>query len=80
MSPISKAILERALKTFAQVLVATIGADQFDLFSVSFLNALQLAASATVLSLLTSFVSVRVGQNGPSLATEKVEPTLVAGH
>lgn len=80
MSPVTSAVLERAIKTFLQVLVATVGVDQFDLFSVSIVNALQLAASAAVMSILTSFVSVRMGNHGPSLATEQIIPTTVAGH
>jgi len=79
MSPVIQAIFERALKTFAQTLLATIGVNQLNLLSASFTNALQIAASAAVLSVLTSIVSTQIGQSGPSLATETVAPTAVAG-
>lgn len=45
---------ERALKTFAQSLVAVIGVDAVGLLDVDWLGALSAATLATVISLLTS--------------------------
>jgi hypothetical protein len=72
------AIAERALKTFAQTFVASVGANT--VFAVSGLQALQIAASATVLSVMTSLASARFGDHGPSLAGETVVNDEVAGH
>lgn len=45
---------ERALKTFAQSLVAVIGVDAVGLLDVDWLGALSAATLATVISVLTS--------------------------
>ena len=45
---------ERALKTFAQALVAVIGVGAVELLDVDWLGALSAATLATVISLLTS--------------------------
>jgi len=79
-NPVLNAIAERALKTFAQTLLASLGVSQANLFDVSTINALQLALSAAALSVLSSIVSVQIGKNGPSLSSEQVIPTSVAGH
>ncbi|MDO4493822.1 MAG: holin [Clostridia bacterium] len=44
----------RALKTFAQTMVATIGGGAVGIMDVSWLQALSVSAMAAVLSLLTS--------------------------
>jgi hypothetical protein len=72
------AIAERAVKTFAQTFVASIGANT--VFAVSGLQALQIAASATVLSVMTSLASAQFGSHGPSLTSESVSNDEVAGH
>jgi hypothetical protein len=72
------AVAERAIKTFAQTFVASIGANT--VFAVSGLQALQISASATVLSVMTSFASAQFGPHGPSLAAETVINDQIAGH
>jgi hypothetical protein len=79
MSPFVKAIAERAIKTFLQTFVAIAGtANLFDLGTTA--DALGVAASAAVLSVLTSLASARFGSNGPSLAGEQVEPDKIDAH
>jgi hypothetical protein len=60
---------ERAVKSAAQALLLLWGADQFfDAMTVDWQGALGVAAGAAVLSVLTSLVSVPVGQSGsPSM-------------
>ena len=60
---------ERALKTFAQTLLAMIGAVAvFDAFTADWLTMISVSLGATVLSYLTSIVSAEVGDYGtPSL-------------
>jgi hypothetical protein len=72
------AIAERAIKTFAQAFVASIGANA--VFAVSGLEALQIALSAAVISVFTSLASAQFGSHGPSLAGETVINDEVAGH
>lgn len=70
-----KAAFERAVRTFAQTLLAVFGADQFfDVLHADWENALSVAAGATVLSFLTSIVASQVGGTGPSLANEVTSP------
>lgn len=69
------AALERAVKTAAQALLALWLSDQaFDITNVSLQHSFGVAATAAVLSLLTSIVSAGAGNSGPSLATEQVAP------
>lgn len=49
-----KAALIRALKTFAQTMVATIGTGSIGVFEVNWLQALSVACVAALLSMLTS--------------------------
>lgn len=72
------AIAERAVKTFAQTFVASVGANA--VFAVSGVQALQIAASAAILSIMTSLASAQFGAHGPSLASEVVVNDEVAGH
>lgn len=67
-----KAAFERAVKTFAQAVVALAGASSVDVFSLSFVNSLKAAAVAAVLSVFTSLASSFVGNAGPSLANESL--------
>lgn len=65
---------ERAIKTFAQVLLAYFGADALDVLHADWGNALSVAAGAVVLSLLTSLLSLKLGVSGTASATDAVEP------
>lgn len=63
---------ERAVKTFAQALVAVFAAG-VTILDVDWQQTLAIAATAAVVSLLTSIASVRLGEfEGPSLAGEAV--------
>ena len=63
---------ERAVKTFAQALVALFVAG-VTVLSIDWVQALAVAATAAVVSILTSIASVNVGSfEGPSLAGEAV--------
>ena len=73
-----KAAGERALKTFVQTLVAGLGTAQVGILDMPWETALGLAASAAVLSLLTSVGSARLGSKvGPSLVGETTVPETV---
>jgi hypothetical protein len=65
--------LERAVKTFAQTLIALITAvEGFDLFSAEWPEILAAAGTAAVLSILTSIASLPVGE--PNSASALPEP------
>ena len=69
------AAAERAVKTFAQTLVALIGTGAVGVMDLDWLQMLSVAATATILSVLTSVASANFGANpGPSLADETIEP------
>ena len=69
------ATAERAIKTLAQTLVALIGTSAVSIIDLDWAQMLGVAATATVLSVLTSIASANFGKNpGPSLADETVEP------
>lgn len=68
------AVAERAIKTFAQTLLATVGADAAGVFTASTLDAVTVAAGAALISVLTSFASASTGRTGPSLAGETTAP------
>jgi hypothetical protein len=51
------AALERALTTFAAALIAAIGSNQIGVLDIEWSASLSLAATAAVLSILTSIVS-----------------------
>ena len=71
------AVLERAVKTFAQALVAVFATNASTLLNVDWGQALTVSGTAAVLSVLTSIVSANIGNFGPSLASESV-PTSVS--
>lgn len=73
-----RATLERAVKTFAQTLVAVLGLGLTDVISVDWKGALSAAAAGALLSILTSIGSdwVTTGA-GPSLVDAEV---LVGSH
>lgn len=74
----ARALAERALKTFAQTLAATLVAGGADLFSVGWKQALSLAGMASLLSVLTSIGSSTIGDPGsPSLVGEGETPAAV---
>lgn len=66
---------ERALKTFAQTLVALIGTGAVGILEIDWVQMLSISATATVLSVLSSVASANFGShNGPSLTDETIEP------
>jgi hypothetical protein len=67
------AVAERAIKTFAQTLLATIGADSAGVLDATTVDAAKVAAGATLLSILTSFASSVTGNPGPSLPGETTD-------
>lgn len=68
------AAAERAVKTFAQALLALIGTDLVAVTALDWPQMLAVAATAALASLLTSVASDKAGPNaGPSLTTETVE-------
>lgn len=63
---------ERAVKTFAQALVAVFAAG-VTVLDVDWGQALAVAGTAALLSVLTSIASIKLGKfDGPSLADEAV--------
>jgi hypothetical protein len=66
------AVLERALKTFAQALVAVFAAGSVTVLDLDWTQALAVSGTAALLSVLTSIVSANIGNYGPSLASETV--------
>ena len=65
-----KSTLERALKSFAQSLLAVLGVAQVGVLDVAWPAAVSTAAMAGVLSVLTSLASAKVGaDDDPSLVT-----------
>jgi hypothetical protein len=63
-----KSTLERALKSFAQALLAILGVNQVGVLDVDWMAALSTAAMAGVLSVLTSMASAKIGtSDDPSL-------------
>jgi len=68
-----KALLERAVKTFAQTLAAMLGADAVNILEVPWQSACAVAAGAALVSVLTSVASSGFGTDSPSLAGEKLD-------
>lgn len=68
-----EATAERAIKTFVQTLLAVLGTDAAGVLTADLAVAAQVAASAALLSVLTSFSSAGAGKNGPSLAGETTD-------
>ena len=62
--------LERAVKTFAQSIVAVISVAGFTPADVDWKQLLAVGGIAAAVSLLTSIASVPAGNAGPSLASE----------
>lgn len=69
-----KAAAERAAKTFAQALLAVLGAGATGVLDAPWLGSLSAAAMAAVLSVLSSVASAGSGgDSGPSLGGEHVD-------
>ena len=49
--------IERAIKTFAQAAIATLGTGTLGLLTIDWINVLSIAGGATLLSILTSIAS-----------------------
>lgn len=65
---------ERAIKTFVQALLATFGSAQLGILDLPWESAISLAATAALLSVLTSVASANFGPSkGPSLVGETTE-------
>lgn len=75
-----KAAGERAVKTFAQALVAAVGAGAAGVADVDWLQAVSVAGLAAVVSVLTSIGSIQVTGGNVSLGGEKLEDQGPAGH
>lgn len=65
-------LTERAIKTFAQALIATIAVGT-PIFDLAWGEGLGIAATATVVSVLTSIASVGVGTEGTASALPATE-------
>jgi hypothetical protein len=64
-------MLERALKTFAQTMLALLGAGAVNLIQVDWIKDLPVAGGAAFLSLLTSLAAVKVDGSNPPAAKEE---------
>ncbi len=74
----ARALLERAVRTFAQSLVAVGLVGATDVLNANWTEALSVAALATILSALTSIAAGAISPaTGPSLGTEV--PTATSG-
>ena len=68
-----RATVERAVKSFAQSLVAILGAAQVGLLDANWLSALSIAGMALLLSVLSSIGSAGIGESqDPSLVATKL--------
>ncbi|MFC4652626.1 holin [Lactococcus nasutitermitis] len=67
MKTFIKDLAERAVKTFCQSLIAVGLAGATDLLSVDWLNALSVAGLATLVSVLTSIASSKIGDDTASI-------------
>jgi hypothetical protein len=67
-----RAAAERAIKTFAQTLVAVLGIGLTDVLAVDWKAALSASAAAALLSILSSIGSDWATGNGPSLTNSEV--------
>lgn len=67
-----KATFERAAKTFAQALLAVFMVGKITVLTVDWQQAGAVAATAALISVLTSVASSGLGNTGPSLASEEL--------
>jgi hypothetical protein len=63
---------ERAIKTFAQALIGYFTAGALDVLTADWGEALAVAGTAVLLSLLTSLLSLKLGNSGTASATDAV--------
>lgn len=68
------AALERAVKTFAQSVLAVVGIAGVTPADIDWKQALAVGGLGALASLLTSVVSAPVGNAGPSMASEVLSP------
>lgn len=68
-----KATAERAIKTFAQTLLALLGSGAINLLQIDFVKALLAALMAMLISVLTSIVG-GVARQAPSWGPEELKP------
>lgn len=69
---------ERAIKTFAQTIVALVGTEMVGIHTLDWGVILSASATATLLSILTSVASANFGKNpGPSLSDESTHPDTI---
>lgn len=61
------ATFERAVRTFAQTLIATLGLDTTDILHVPWERGLALAGAAALLSVLTCIATTGTGGKGPGI-------------
>ena len=61
---------ERAIRTFAQALAALIGANAVSIIDIDWAASVGVAATAALLSVLTSLAASGVGEPGPSFGPE----------
>jgi len=73
-----KAAAERAVKTFAQSLIAVGLTSATGILDVDWLGALSAAALAALLSLLSSVASANFGEAGPSVVGETLTENVAA--
>lgn len=69
---------ERAIKTFAQALIAVFGADAVNVWHVAWQPALGVSLGAALLSLLTSIATGGTGSSGGTATVVKVDPDQLA--
>ena len=67
------AALERAIKTFAQALLALLGTNVASITDVDWQQALGVGGLAFVASILLSIASAGIGKSGPSLGPEQLK-------
>ncbi len=70
-----RATVERAVKTFAQSLLAVLSAGQFGLLDADWVTVLSTAGMATLLSVLSSVASTQVGESTDPSAVPTGQPT-----
>jgi hypothetical protein len=71
-----RATLERAVKSFAQSLVALLSAQQLGLLEVDWVTTVSTAGMATLLSVLTSIGSSQIGDaEDPSVVAAPASPS-----
>ncbi|AGT12235.1 holin [Mycobacterium phage Velveteen] len=63
---------ERAIRTFAQTAIATLGAGAVDLMTTDWMSVLSVSGGAAVVSLLMSIGAERRGNPGTASATRAV--------